>query len=462
MRPILTSADSRSSPPQTEDPRCLPRPGDHDPYVALRVPDYRRLLGVLVLSGIGGEAQAVAVGWELYQRTGSAIALGLTGLAHFLPVLLLSLPAGHAADHSSRKRLLLISLVMSALASAELAELSLSKGPIPLIYVCLVLTGGARAFSTPSQTSLLPELVPPHLLGNAVTWNSSGWQLASISGPALGGLALALSGLPTVAYMLAASCALASAGLIAPIQPQPLTRSIAPRSLLAGVHFVWQTDLLLAAITLDLFAVLVGGTTALLPIFAQDILHIGPAGLGWLRSAPALGAIGMALMLAHRPPLRRPGHALVWSVAGFGATTVGFGLSQKYAVLSFVLLALTGALNNISVVVRGTLMQILTPDVLRGRVAAVNSVFINSSNELGAFESGMTAAWFGPVASVVGGGVGTILVVMAVLLRWPRLLALELSHPMAQTDTRPGETTTTDRAGLLPIVHSVQNSLHRP
>jgi MFS family permease len=221
-------------------------------------------------------------------------------LAHFLPVLLLSLPAGHVADHYSRKRLLLMSLGMSALASGVLAALSLSQGPIPLIYVVLVMVGSARAFSAPSQTSLLPQLVPPHLLSNAVTWNSSGWQLANICGPALGGFALAVSGLPSVAYLLAASCILVSAGPIATIQPQPLMRSFASRSLLAGVRFVWRTELLLAAITLDLFAVLLGGASALLPIFARDILRTGPAGLGWLRSAPALGAVVMALILAHR------------------------------------------------------------------------------------------------------------------------------------------------------------------
>jgi MFS family permease len=218
-------------------------------------------------------------------------------------------------------------------------------------------------------------------------------------------------------------------------------------SLLEGVRFVWRTELLLAAITLDLFAVLLGGATALLPIYASDILHVGPAGLGWLRSAPALGAVFMALALAHRPPLRRAGRALLWSVAGFGAATIGFGLSRD-PLLSFALLALTGALDNVSVVVRGTLMHMLTPDALRGRVAAVNSVFISSSNELGAFESGMTAEWFGPVASVVGGGVGTILVVAAAMLRWPRLLALG-SLPSAQEARRAEEETEqTSQRGL--------------
>jgi MFS family permease len=427
---------------------------DHDPYAALRVPDYRRLLAVLVLSGLGGEMQAVAVGWELYQRTDSAAALGLTGLAHFLPVLLLSLPAGHAADRYSRKRVLLMALGLSVLASAGLAVLSLIQGPIPLIYLCLALVGCARAFNAPARSSLLPQLVPPHLLGNAVTWNSSGWQLASVSGPALGGLVLARFEAPAVAYVLTACCALVGAGLIVPVRPRPFTSSAGLNvrgSLLAGVRFVWRTELLLAAITLDLFAVLLGGATALLPIFAKDILDVGPAGLGWLRSAPALGAVLMALILAHRSPLRRAGRTLLWSVAGFGVATIGFGLSRD-PLLSFLLLALTGALDNVSVVVRGTLMQTLTPDVLRGRVAAVNSVFISSSNEMGAFESGMTAEWFGPVASVIGGGVGTILVVLAVMLRWPRLLTLGQLHPTARTDTMAGETVTADRADVLPTV----------
>jgi MFS family permease len=426
--------------------RDIPGAG-HDPYAALRVADYRRLLGVVVLAGLGAEMQAVAVGWELYQRTGSAAALGLTGLAQFLPVLLLSLPAGHVVDRHNRKVVLLLALGLSTLASLGLATLSLLQGPVPLVYVCLALAGTGRAFSAPARTALLPQLVPARLLGNAVTWNSSGWQLASVSGPALGGLTLAVSsGQAAVAYLLTASCIVVAGILIAPVRPRtpaerdngettqrkariPSAGSL--RDLLAGVRFVLRTDLLLAAITLDMFAVLLGGATALLPIYASDILHVGPAGLGWLRAAPALGAVLMALALAHRPPLRRAGRALLWSVAGFGLATIGFGLAEN-AILSFVLLALTGALDNISVVVRGTLVQTLTPDDLRGRVAAVNSVFIVCSNELGAFESGMTAAWFGPVISVVAGGVGTILVVLAVAFRWPQLLRLGALHSLGQ------------------------------
>jgi MFS family permease len=437
--------------PWPEDEALLPSSDGHDPYAALRVPDYRRLLAVLVLVGLGGEMQAVAIGWELYERTHEPAALGYTGLAQFLPVLLLSLVAGHAADRYSRKKLLLLALALSALTSLGLAALSRLQGPVPLIYVCLTLAGVARAFSAPARSSLLPQLVPPRLLANAVAWNSSGWQVAAISGPALGGLVLAVSGRAAVAYLLAASCSVACAVLIAPVRPRPfaqLAGIVSRNSLLEGVRFVWRTELLLAAITLDLFAVLLGGATALLPIYASDILHVGPAGLGWLRSAPALGAVFMAVALAHRPPLRRAGRALLWSVAGFGAATIGFGLSRD-PFLSFALLALTGALDNISVVVRATLMQMLTPDALRGRVAAVNSVFISSSNELGAFESGITAEWFGPVLSVVGGGAGTILVVAAAMLRWPRLLELGSLHSVRETGLADEETKQPAQEALL-------------
>jgi MFS family permease len=273
--------------------------------------------------------------------------------------------------------------------------------------------------------------VPAEDITSAVTWNSSGWQLASVAGPALGGLLIAEAGRPAFAYLLAACGALASAGLVTAIRPHAPPRRGEPpslASLLAGARFIARTKLILATITLDLFAVLLGGATALLPAFAKDILGVGPVGLGWLQAAPSLGALAMAFTLAHRPPLRRAGRALLWAVAGFGAATIVFGLSQN-AVLSFAMLALTGAFDNVSIVVRGTLVQVLTPDSMRGRVSAVNAVFIGSSNELGAFESGITAEWFGPVVSVVGGGLGTLLVVVAVMLKWPEVLRLGPLRP---------------------------------
>jgi predicted MFS family arabinose efflux permease len=380
--------------------------------------------------------QSVAVGWELYQRTDSATALGLVGLVQFIPVILLSLPAGHTADRYSRKYLLLIAMSVTALASLGLAALSFFQGPIPLIYLCLLTTGCSRSFSAPARWALVSQVVPESVLGNAITWNSSGWQTASLVGPTLGGLVIAATGYAWGAYLLAAACALSCAGLIASLHPHAgprLRETVSLETLLAGIRFVGSTKPILATITLDLFAVLLGGATALLPIYARDILEVGPSGLGWLRAAPALGALVTAVALAHRPPLRRPGVALLWSVAGFGVATIVFGLSRNVA-LSFIMLAATGALDNVSVVVRGTLVQVLTPDAMRGRVSAVNAIFIGSSNELGAFESGITARWFGPVVSVVGGGIGTLLVVAAVMLKWPQVLRLGSLRDVRELD----------------------------
>jgi MFS family permease len=402
----------------------------HDPYAALRHPDYRRLLTGSVLASAGAEMLSVAVGWELYERTGSEFALGLVGLVQFLPVLLLSLPAGHAADRYSRKLILLLSQSTMAWAALGLAALSFLQGPIPLIYLCLLVIGISRAFSMPARSSLVPQVVPAEALGNAITWNSSGWQIASMVGPALAGVVLAVTELTAWAYLLAALCAVACAGLVASIRLHPPVRKRQPvslASLLAGLRFVWKTKLILATITLDLFAVLLGGATVLLPVFAKDILHVGPVGLGCLRAAPSIGALVMALYLAHRPPLRRAGPTLLLAVAGFGAATIVFGLSHD-PILSFAMLAVTGALDNISVVVRQTLVQMLTPDAMLGRVSAVNMIFISSSNELGGFESGVTAAWFGPVASVVGGGIGTVAVVLGVMALWPQVLRLGRLH----------------------------------
>jgi MFS family permease len=406
---------------------------EHDAYAALRYRDYRCLLAGGVLASIASGVQVVAVGWEVYRRTDSPWDLGLTGLAQFLPVLLLALPAGQAADRYSRKGLFQLALALQLLASLGLTAVSLTQGPVDLVFLFLLLSGTGRAISAPARSSLLAQVVPLETLPNAVTWNSSGWQFANVTGPALGGLVVGAADLPAYAYLLAALCTLICIGLLAPIRPRlgprPAERSRSFAALLAGVRFVWRTELLLAAITLDLFAVLLGGATALLPIFARDILQSGPVELGCLRAAPALGAFLMALFLAHRPPLQRPGQALLLAVAGFGAATIGFGLSRHF-LLSLAMLALTGALDNVSVVVRGTLMQVLTPDEMRGRVAAVNTVFISSSNELGEFESGATAALLGAVGSVVVGGIGTILIVLLVLWRWPRLLHLEPLHKL--------------------------------
>jgi len=410
----------------------------HDPYGALRLPNYRRLLSGGVLAALGGEMQAGAVLYEVFRRTGQAWHLGVVGLVQFLPVLLLALPAGHLIDRWNRKYVLLVALSIIATASSCLAFVSYYEGPLVLMYVLLVVAGVGRAVAMPARWALLPHVVPPHLLTNAVTWNSSGWQLATISGPSLGGFVIAALD-PAGAYATTALCLFICVILIARLginaashEPAVLGDASSqaqppPQAWWAGAHFIWQTKPILATITLDLFAVLLGGATALLPIFSEQILHVGPIGYGWLRAASSVGALMMALSLAHAPPLRRPGIILLAAVAGFGVATIVFGVSEYYW-LSWTALVATGAFDNISVVVRGTLIQTMTPDALRGRVAAINAIFISSSNELGAFESGIVAQWLGPVGSVVLGGVGTELVVIACWLIWPVLPRLSVQH----------------------------------
>ncbi|MBI2806744.1 MAG: MFS transporter [Planctomycetes bacterium] len=413
-------------------------PDAHDPYAALRRRDFALLLASNVLAATSAEVQFTVAEWEIFRRTNSEAMLGYGGLAQFLPLLLLALPAGQAADWFSRKYLLMLAHFTMASASFGLALVSLYDGPVWLIFVFLALAGVSRALGMPARSSLIPLVVGPGMLGNAVTWSVSGWQVAAVSGPAVGGL---LAGTPGMAFCGTIAGLLICIGMVAFIYPRETANSSpaegggspvearSARALLAGIRFVWRTDLLLAAITLDLFAVFLGGSVALLPAFAKKILDVDEVGFGILRAAPAIGAFVMAMAMAHRRPLARPGLALLGSVALFGFATIGFGLSEN-VYLSFAMLFLIGAFDNISVVIRGTLMQMLTPDSMRGRVAAVNSVFISSTNQLGAFESGITAAWLGLVPAVVAGGAGTLVVVVAAALWWPRLRRLEPLHEL--------------------------------
>lgn len=405
----------------------------HDPYAALRHRDYGLLLSSNVLAALSAEIQFTVVEWEIFQRTRSYEMLGYGGLAQFLPLLLLALPAGQAADRFSRKHLLIAAHAMMALTSLGLACVSIFAGPVWLIFVFLMLAGVSRAVGMPARSSLIPLVVAPESLGNAVTWSSSGWQVANVAGPALGGLLLAVADVTAVAYFTTVGGLLACIGMVALMRPREVGFATEPRTLrnlLAGIRFVWKSELLFAAITLDLFAVLLGGSTALLPAFATEILLVDKVAFGWLRAAPAVGAFVTAMILAHRAPLQRPGRALLWSVAGFGLATILFGLSENFY-FSFAMLFLTGAFDNISVVIRGTLVQVLTPNDMRGRVAAVNSIFISSTNQLGAFESGITAEWFTLVGSVVMGGYGTLAVVAFAACHWPKLRHLEPLHTLS-------------------------------
>ncbi|HOW71215.1 MAG TPA: MFS transporter [Phycisphaerae bacterium] len=395
----------------------------HDPYTALRGRDFRLFLSGNLLANLGMQMQNAAVGWEIYDRTGQPWALGAVGLAEFLPVVAFTLIAGQAADRFNRRLVAIVGLTVMGAGSLGLAAVSLYRGPILLVYALLILVGAARAFTTPAKAALMPQIVPRERFSNAVTWNSGGFQVASIAGPALGGWLIYLLGKATTVYVLVTVADLVFVVLLSLLRYRPALPPNEPvtlRSLFAGVGFLWNSPLVLGAMTLDMFAVLLGGATTLLPIYARDILHVGPDGFGWLRASPALGALAMAFLLAHRPPMRQAGRAMLWAVAGFGMATIAFGLSRWFW-LSMTMLALTGALDTISVVVRHTLIQLLTPDPMRGRVSAVNSMFIGASNELGGAESGFVAALFTPTISVVGGGIGTILVVITVAVTWPQL-----------------------------------------
>ena len=364
----------------------------------------------------------VAVGWLLYERTGNAWALGLVGAVELAPILFLMVAAGNAADRFPRRNIGIAAHSLLTLAAAGLAVVSAQDGPTWMLYSLLAVVGTARAFSAPAVNTILPQLLAPAEFANANAWLATTYQLASIIGPAAGGLLIAATAGATAAF---AAAAVGQAVFVMMLRTMPVrtpetSSQRSAHDVFAGFRFVRANPLFLAAITLDLFAVLFGGAVALLPIFAKDILQVGPAGLGWLRAAPGLGAMTMALMTTRMKPWPRPGVALLWVVAGFGVAMIGFGLSRSFA-LSMVCLYFTGVFDNVSVVIRLTLEQMITPDHLRGRVAAINYVFIGFSNEFGAFESGATAALFGPTLSVVGGGFATLIVVMMVHAIWPQL-----------------------------------------
>jgi MFS family permease len=398
-----------------------------DPYAALRFVDFRLLLTGRFITSFGNEMLSFAIAWELWLRTHSAFALGMVGLVQVIPVIILSLPAGHVADQYNRRRIVLIAQLSTGLCALGLAYLSFTQGSLVLVYLCLFGIGVARAFNDPASSTLVPETVPPHLFSSAATWNSSTWQLASIIGPAVAGLVVAFAGNVTYIYVFDAIGAIIFTIMLSLIKGRQLplaAKSATWSSLTEGFRFMRDTKVILAAITLDMFAVLFGGAVALLPIYATDILHVGPQGMGIMRAAPSIGALLMAFVIAHSPPMKNAGRTLLWAVAGFGVFTIIFGLSTWFW-LSVLMLGLLGGLDNVSVVIRGTLLLTHTPDEMRGRISGVNSIFIGISNELGSFESGFAAALFGPVIAVVAGGIGTILVVLTVAKFWPEMRNLK-------------------------------------
>jgi MFS family permease len=404
----------------------------NDPYQALRFPEYRFFMGGAFALFLGTQIQTVAIGWQVYSLTGDPLSLGLVGLSEALPFLALTLLGGHLADRMDRRRLSLLSALPILAAGLWLlaANLDGAPGHAWIFYAAQVLAGIGRAFHRPATQSLGTELVPREAYANAASWRSAMFHAAMVAGPALGGLLVAHSA--RTAYSVQAVLMLAGLLSLARIGPRPRpdapTGQPALHGLFEGVRFVFREKVVLGALSLDLFAVLFGGAPALLPIFAKDILAVGESGFGLLRAAPAAGSILVSVVLAHRPPLRRAGRTMLLCVAAFGLCWIGFAYSRSFA-LSMLLLAASGAFDNVSVVLRATLVQTFTPQELMGRVSAVNSFFIGSSNELGAFESGLAARLLGTVSSVVFGGAMTLLVVAGTAWRAPELRRLDRIQP---------------------------------
>jgi len=408
------------------------------PYASFRIPNFRRFIVSLLTMTVGAQVQTLVVSWQIYGLTHDPLSLGLIGLAEVVPFIAVALFAGHVADRFDRRRIALWSF--GVLFTCALALMAMSythvwvraHGVWPF-YVVIGIGGVARSFLMPARNSLAVGLIPPAMLPNSIAWRSSTWQSGAVAGPALGGLLYGFAGV-TATYAVQAALLLVALVSFAMIR---VARAAAAASraadvgdsLLSGLRFVWRERVLLGAQTLDLFSVLLGGAEALLPVFADRILHVGPEGLGLLRAAPAVGAMAMSLYMAHRPPFRRAGRTLLLSVAFFAACIIGFGLSRSFTA-SAALLILSGMADNVSVLIRQTMLQVLTPAALLGRVLSVNSIFVGSSNELGAFESGVTARLLGAVPAVVLGGAASLAVVGIVAGTVPRLRRMREIHPM--------------------------------
>jgi MFS family permease len=390
------------------------------------------------------EMQAVAVGWQVYDITKRPLDLGYVGLAQFLPAILLFPISGHASDHFERRHVLSACYGGYAVCFALLLALARRGTPsVHAIYAVLILIGVVRSFNSTASRAILPQLVPEEHFPNAVAWNASIFQAATILGPSFGGILYAAFHGPSVVYVVAMLTAVGATVSSFRIKPEVKARVREPMSLktvFAGLHYIWRKKLILGAISLDLFAVLLGGAVALLPVYAREILHTGPWGLGLLRTAPGVGAAIMAVLLAHRPLRGRSGHTLLWSVAGFGIFTIIFGISRSLTI-SLIALLLLGASDMVSVIIRATLTQLATPDEMRGRVTAVDMIFIGASNEFGQFESGVTAQWFGTVPAVVLGGVGTLIVIAVWAWLFPELRQAGELSAIGSGELRPNAET---------------------
>jgi MFS family permease len=401
--------------------------------VSFSYPNFQKFMVARFLTTVASEMQSVAVGWQIYETTHRPLDLGLAGLAQFLPGICLFLVAGHTADRFPRPKILQICYACFALCSALLLAYTLSGFRSAfLIYAVLLLNGTVRAFNGPASQSMIPNLVAKVHFPNAIAWASSIFQTATIAGPMLGGLLYGIAGRPVPVYGTTCVAYMVASGLLSYIRLQSAERprgaTVGNYVVLEGLRYIWQNKLILGAMSLDLFAVLLGGAVALLPVYAREILGVGAIGLGVLRSAPGIGAVLMGLAVAHRPLRRRAGPAMFICVAGFGVFTIVFGLSHNL-VLSMLSLLCAGAADTVSVIVRHTIIQLSTPDEMRGRVSAVNMVFIGASNEVGQFESGLTAQWFGAVPAVLLGGIGTILITGLWTVLFPQIRELDRLVP---------------------------------
>jgi MFS family permease len=394
------------------------------PYSILRNWDFLFYLIGRFVASFGQQMLTVAVGWELYERTHSPLLLGCVGLTAFVPQVLMTLPAGHVADTRDRKSVIIAMQGVMACMALGLAWVSWRQEPVVWMFICLSAGGVARTFLWSASASFLPQLVGREEFPLAMTWSSSTFQFSAMAGPAVGGALIALrhNAAVTVYLVTAATCliCLGMNSLVRAHGKPPPKEPFSKEMLLGGFHFVFNHRIILAVITLDLFAVLFGGATALLPVYAKDILRVGPQGLGLLQAALPVGSMSCAMIMAHRRPMQKSGRSLIIAVVVFGLATVAFGYS-KWFWFSLLMLFACGFADNVSVIVRHTLVQLLTPDSMRGRVSSVNNLFIGTSNELGGFESGFVAHLFGPVFSVVSGGIATLFVVAAVAWKWPEI-----------------------------------------